>query len=52
MKKKTAAKKPKIVKRKKTAKAKPEFVGKTSGGAALTKTQDKEYRRQMNWPAR
>jgi hypothetical protein len=35
----------------KTAKE-PEFVGKASSGKPLTKAQDKEYRRQMGWPAR
>jgi hypothetical protein len=30
----------------------PEFVGKASSGKPLTRTQDKEYRRQMGWPAR
>ena len=57
MKKKIALKKQRAVKRKPAkAKAKiakePEFNGRASSGGRLTRAEDKEYRRQMNWPAR
>jgi hypothetical protein len=52
IKKQQRAVKPKPRKAKAKTAKEPEFNGRASSGGRLTRAQDKEYRRQMGWPAR